>query len=118
MMLTEQFLKQERTAHDEMRRLDVTLEAYLVRRFGCQNVHRVHDSIVVEVDPGGNAMITVCSHCTRILTDDGTWVYMHILPDEPKTHECCPECEVEQLRELDRYEDRLATVAERRGDEC
>lgn len=57
-------------------------------------------------------MITVCSYCTRIQADDGSWVYAHILPDEEKSHGCCPECYDEQQAEVDKFEERMAAVRE------
>ena len=65
-------------------------------------------------------MITVCPHCTRVRADDGTWVYAHILPEEEKSHECCPDCEVEQDAENDRFAERMAaaTAVIEGGAEC
>ena len=63
-------------------------------------------------------MITVCPHCTRVRADDGTWVYAHILPEEEKSHECCPDCEVEPMQHAEvEFEERIAAAREE-DDEC
>jgi len=52
---TERYNEQARTAFKVQQQLEALLEAYLVKRFGRENVQRVHDSIIVEVDRRGVA---------------------------------------------------------------